>query len=172
MRHFYFIGIFPLLIIFPAGGLFSSNQVPAGEKSSYDIQAPAPPLSEDIFPCSQCHGDMEPNLQRRQLDAHGDIELRHDEKNRWCLDCHDANDRDKLHLAGGALLTFDESYKLCGQCHGPKLRDWKHGVHGRRTGSWNGKKEYLLCVHCHNPHEPRYKKIKPEPVPQKKGVNR
>ena len=37
-------------------------------------------------------------------------------------------------------MSFAESYVLCGQCHGEKLRDWRAGVHGRRTGQWNGHK--------------------------------
>ena len=83
---------------------------------------------------------------------HDDIVLRHDEEHRWCLDCHDATNRDWLHLASGERVPFEESYRLCGQCHGEKLRDWRAGVHGRRTGEWNGHKRYLLCAHCHNPH--------------------
>jgi len=89
----------------------------------------------------------------------------HDSENRWCLDCHDLKNRDYLRLASGKLLDFKESYKLCGQCHGEKFRDWKVGVHGKRTGEWNGKKEYLLCVHCHNPHSPKFKELTPEPPP-------
>jgi hypothetical protein len=135
-----------------------------------EVQAPPPPFSEGIFPCGECHGEMEPNPVRRKLeDAHDDIILRHDEENRWCLDCHDAANRDMLHLADGRLLDFKESYKLCGQCHGTKYRDWRQGVHGRRTGYWNGRKEYLLCAHCHDPHSPRFKKLKPEPAPLKPG---
>jgi hypothetical protein len=134
-----------------------------------DIQVPPPPFTEGIFPCSECHNeDMEPNPERRELeDAHDDIEFTHDPENRWCLDCHDTKNRDKLHLADGRLLDFKESYKLCGQCHGPKLRDWRAGIHGRRTGYWNGQKKYLLCAHCHNPHAPRFKKMKPGPIPIK-----
>ena len=132
------------------------------------IQVPPPPFSEDIFPCSECHADMEVNTERRVLeDAHDDIILRHSEQSRWCLDCHDAKNRDKLHLADGRLIDFKESYKLCGQCHGPKLRDWKKGIHGKRTGFWNGQKKYLLCAHCHNPHAPKFKKLKPMPAPHK-----
>lgn len=136
-------------------------------KSSEDYQVPPPPFSDGIFPCSECHADMEPNPKRRLLEEmHEDKVLKHDEKNRWCLDCHDLKNRDKLHLASGKLIDFRESYKLCGQCHGPKLRDWKNGVHGKRTGYWNGKKRYLLCVHCHNPHSPKFKKMKPMPAPK------
>jgi hypothetical protein len=38
-------------------------------------------------------------------------------------------------------------------------------VHGRRTGQWNGQKGYLLCVHCHNPHQPHFKPMAPKPAP-------
>ncbi|HSC26871.1 MAG TPA: hypothetical protein VLD67_06330 [Vicinamibacterales bacterium] len=131
-------------------------------------EVPPPPFSEGIFPCSACHADMPANRQRRQLsDMHTEITLRHDEEHRWCLDCHDADDRDWLHLASGERVSFEESYRLCGQCHGEKLRDWRAGVHGRRTGSWNGRKQYLLCAHCHNPHEPRFKAVTPMPAPER-----
>jgi len=144
-------------------------QQPTGKEQS-DIQIPPPPLSEGIFPCTECHADIEINNERRELeDFHDDIVLKHDEENRWCMDCHDTNNRDMLHTASGELISFTESYKLCGQCHGPKLRDWEKGIHGRRTGEWNRRKEYLLCAHCHDPHSPRYKKMKPEPAPKKPG---
>jgi len=129
------------------------------------FQVPKPPFSEGIFPCSSCHDGMPPNTKRRQLtDMHTEIVLNHG-PNRWCLDCHDANKRDQLHLASGAPVQFTESYRLCGQCHGDKYRDWKVGVHGKRTGDWNGQKQYLLCVNCHNPHSPHFKPIKPLPAP-------
>ncbi|MCP4216643.1 MAG: hypothetical protein GY765_18470 [bacterium] len=164
------------ILLFITVGVFYAESNEAGEGSQIvskatggqDIQVPPTPFSEDIFPCSECHGDMEVNRERRTLeDAHDDILLQHDEKNRWCLDCHDADNRDMLHLADGRLVDFKESYKLCGQCHGPKLKDWRNGIHGRRTGSWNGTKKYLLCAHCHNPHAPRFKSLKPEPPPAK-----
>ena len=131
----------------------------------------APPFTEGEFPCTDCHANFEPNPVRRELEEwHFDISpmFNHDSENRWCLDCHDLNNRDSLRLASGKLLDFKESYKLCGQCHGEKYRDWKVGVHGKRTGEWNGIKEYLLCVHCHNPHSPKFEKLTPElpPIPQ------
>lgn len=130
------------------------------------LQVPPPPLSDGIFPCSACHADMPVNRERRVLaDMHAEIELRHDEQHRWCLDCHDADDRDWLHLASGERLSFEQSYLLCGQCHGEKLRDWRAGVHGRRSGRWDGPKEYLLCAHCHDPHQPRFRLLAPRPAP-------
>lgn len=134
------------------------------------LEVPPPPFSAGIYPCSNCHGLMPVNSERRELTAfHTDIVLRHDEDNRWCLDCHDAENRDQLHLASGEPVPFEESYRLCGQCHGEKYRDWRAGVHGRRSGDWNGHKTYLLCAHCHNPHAPRFQPIKPEAPPVRPG---
>ncbi len=132
-----------------------------------DFFVPPPPFSEDIFPCSECHADMEADPNRRELEEHTEIaeSFNHAKQQRWCLDCHNPDDRDKLRLANGKLISFEESYSLCGQCHGTIFRDWKAGVHGKRTGEWNGKKMYRLCVHCHNPHQPRYKPIAPLPPP-------
>ncbi|MEK7720385.1 MAG: hypothetical protein AAB347_12430 [Bacteroidota bacterium] len=132
----------------------------------------APPFSDGIFPCTDCHANFPPNPVKRELVKwHDDISaiFNHDKENRWCLDCHDVKNRDSLKLASGKLLDFKESYKLCGQCHGEKLRDWKVGVHGKRTGEWNGEKEYLLCVHCHNPHSPKFNALKPEPPPMRQA---
>lgn len=138
------------------------------QRTDERLEVPPPPFSEGIFPCSTCHQSMPTNRTRRILSGmHEEIVLKHDEQHRWCLDCHDAGNRDSLHLASGEPVSFEESYRLCGQCHGEKLRDWKAGVHGRRTGSWNGAKSYLLCAHCHNPHQPRFRAIRPEPAPQR-----
>jgi hypothetical protein len=108
--------------------------------------------------CETCHKDTTEK-------AHAKIVLHHAEENRGCLDCHDAADRDRLHLSNGATIAFAESFKLCGQCHGTQYRDWKVGLHGKRTGEWNGRREYRLCVDCHWPHEPRFAPMKPGPRP-------
>jgi hypothetical protein len=143
-----------------------NDAAPSVLNDSDAIAVAPPPFSKGIFPCSGCHEDLPPNPTPRVLTKnHKNIVLKHDEKNRWCLDCHNKDDRDKLHLAGGTLIDFTESYRLCGQCHGPTLRDWKAGEHGKRTGSWSGKKEYLLCASCHNPHSPRFHPLKPLPPP-------
>ena len=134
------------------------------------VEVPPPPFSEGVFPCTDCHDnkDLKTNRTRRELkDAHDDIILKHDEEHRWCLDCHDADNRDQLHLASGQPVPFEESYQVCGQCHGEKYRDWRAGVHGRRVGYWNGAKQYLLCVNCHSPHQPRFKPLAPKPAPNR-----
>jgi hypothetical protein len=156
-------------------------QAPATEQL---VQAKAPPFSEGIYPCKECH-DGPGDKTRRTLAFHEDIQAMfdHDAEHRWCHDCHDNTERDVLHLSGGDPVPFTESYRLCGQCHGDKYRDWRAGVHGKRIGYWDGEKTYFLCVNCHNPHSPRFKgvmeievagektttptpsKIKPEPRP-------
>ena len=128
------------------------------------LEVPPPPFSEGVYPCSFCHADLKTNPKRHVVEDHDEIVLKHD-PDRWCLDCHDAKNRDVLHLASGEPVPFEQSYRLCGQCHGEKYRDWRAGVHGRRTGEWNGQKGYLLCVHCHSPHQPHFKPMVPRPAP-------
>jgi hypothetical protein len=141
----------------------------AGESDIPEFFVPPPPFSEGIYPCSQCHEGMKANPLRRELTFHTEIAegFNHDKEHRWCLDCHNTDNRDVLRSVGGKPITFEESYYLCGQCHGTIFRDWKAGVHGKRTGSWNGEKQYRLCVHCHIPHWPRFKPIEPMPPPDK-----
>ena len=172
--------IFVLLVSFPSfSSVAISSDHPKPQTANvesvtpqnYDTPkyfVPPPPFSEDIFPCSECHADMDVNPERRELeDEHVAISemFNHASEQRWCLDCHNQDDRDKLRLANGDPVSFEESYILCGQCHGTIFRDWKAGIHGKRTGEWNGKKQYRLCVHCHNPHSPKFKPIKPLPPP-------
>ncbi|HAZ12480.1 MAG TPA: hypothetical protein DCY86_06795 [Bdellovibrionales bacterium] len=138
------------------------------QSGAHEDSKPTPlaPLSEGIFPCSACHEGLVVNPKPRVLvDEHTNIKFEHAAQQRWCLDCHNPKNRDKLRLASGKLIDFSESYRLCGQCHGPTYRDWKAGVHGKRSGSWNGPKSYYLCVHCHDPHSPKVKKVVPFPAP-------
>lgn len=121
--------------------------------------------------CVSCHEESKASVKCESCHTattrpqHANIVLHHAEDQRGCLDCHDADDRDVLRLANGTKVTFEESFKLCGQCHGTQLRDWKIGLHGRRTGSWNGRREYRLCVHCHWPHAPKFQPMAPAPRP-------
>jgi hypothetical protein len=133
----------------PAAANPSTAERTSASRPAEHLEVPPPPFSEGIFPCSFCHAELKTNRTRRVVEAHSEIVLKHDEEHRWCLDCHDGDDRDVLHLADGE-----------------KYRDWRAGVHGRRTGQWNGQKTYLLCVHCHSPHQPHFKAIAPKPAPR------
>ena len=157
-----------LLVAIPGVARAATGAPPPAAPGARDelVEAEPPPFSPGIFPCSQCH-EGTPNTERRELAFHDEIQarFRHDSEHRWCLDCHDAQNRDQLHLANGSPVKFTESYRLCGQCHGDKYRDWRVGVHGKRIGHWDGKKTYFLCVSCHDPHAPRFEALKPEPRP-------
>lgn len=120
------------------------------------------------FPCSDCHEDEPTYRAERTLEfEHEDLELAHGDL--WCLHCHEADDRDRLHLADETSIDFEESWRLCTQCHGEKLADWRAGVHGRRLGHWWGPKEYRTCVSCHEPHTPAFPGLEPRPPPVRPG---
>ena len=170
-RGFFLPGIAGMALTLALRASVADSAPGTGSDASGDgslLAVSPPPFSEGIFPCSECHKpDDKVNQTPRIVEEHDTVVFDHDKKNRWCLDCHDAQDRDRLRLASGASLDFRESFRLCGQCHGTQLRDWKAGEHGKRTGSWQGQKQYLLCVNCHNPHSPRFKPLKPLPPPRR-----
>jgi hypothetical protein len=167
------LGTLPPAPAAEAGNIDRSGRQVVVEKTaapSHRLAVAPPAFSEGLSPCSSCHAEMKPDLKRRALrDEHTAIVLRHAAGLFWCLDCHHPENRDTLRLATGESLPFTESYRLCGQCHVQKLRDWQIGSHGRRTGYWNGDKEYLLCTHCHDPHDPKFKALTPMPPPARPG---
>lgn len=140
-----------------------------GEPSDAPFAKPRPVTL--MARCNACHEERQRPLACNGCHAetgdaaHPNVVLKHAEEQRGCLDCHDARDRDRLRLSGGDLVPFEESFKLCGQCHGPQFRDWKEGLHGKRTGEWDGRREYRLCVECHWPHEPKFKPMAPVAKP-------
>ncbi len=151
----------PLISAAAPAGTAPARSAPPAQGQGQLVQAEPPPFSDGIYPCSSCHKDLPKNAERRELAFHDEQQsiFDHDAEHRWCLDCHDLQNRDVLHLTSGAPVEFANSYLLCGQCHGDKLRDWRLGVHGKRIGMWNGAKTYFLCVTCHNPHSPRFKGV-------------
>lgn len=148
------------------GQPFAGNRKPPPSR----LSVAAPNLSEDFYPCTNCHAEMPPDLRRRALrDEHDNISLQHAAGQFWCLDCHHPENRDLLRLTSGESLPFTESHRLCGQCHGRQLLAWHAGLHGKRTGHWNGDKVSLLCTHCHDPHTPKFKALQPMPPPERSG---
>ncbi len=113
--------------------------------------------------------DFPVNFKRREdLLVHTNIRLNHGGVRLWCLDCHSPDNRNYLlPLSDGKNIEFEQSYLLCGKCHGTIYRDWRDGIHGKRTGYWNGSKDYYLCVTCHDPHSPKFRPIAPMPPPKK-----
>jgi len=119
----------------------------------------------DHFPCSNCHANMEANPERRELRAPHPAELDHGDGRLWCLDCHDADGRDRLVTSAGERVSFDRADQSCAGCHSDVHRDWVFGVHGKRVENWQGSRKYYACAHCHNPHDPAVRPRAPEAPP-------
>jgi hypothetical protein len=144
--------------------LCGSNTSYCREKS-FDVVSPAV-FSSDRYPCSKCHKDRTTDPRQRKLSSHTEIVLTdHAEDKRWCLDCHAADDRDTLLLITGEKVGFDDSHRICRQCHAAIHNVWQLGLHGKRIGNWDGRPRYTLCATCHDPHNPGFRTIVPEPPP-------
>jgi hypothetical protein len=172
-----------LIFLVVTGEVFSEQEEQEGE-TVYPV--PPPLVYQGLFPCQACHRkdirgvsselekgksflgkyiripDPSPRILVRM---HRDITLKHANW-MWCLNCHSTYERNSLRLITDENISFEQSYRLCGQCHGTIYRDWKIGIHGRRVGQWSGKKLYLLCAHCHDPHQPRFRKLPGKKPPQ------
>lgn len=162
-------------ILVVIAGLFFILSISSGGESAENIQKDKKddipdfffpkPLSTENFPCSRCHNYRAVNKNKRKLkEYHTNIDLKHADGERWCYDCHEG---DKLRLSSGELIDYNKPYNLCKQCHGTIFRDWTAGIHGKRTGNWDGQKLYRLCVSCHDPHQPRFKPLEPKDAPVK-----
>ena len=117
------------------------------------------------FSCMECHKHVPKNYKKRKLiGEHTKIKMAHSDL--WCFSCHAKEDRSKLILINGKTIPFKDMTKQCAQCHGPVYRDWKAGIHGKRTGMWNGKKQTQSCNQCHDPHNPPFQPMKPFAAPK------
>ncbi len=178
--RFLFLALF--LLLAPPEVL--AEQAEQAGEAVYPV--PPPLVYQGLYPCQACHRkdvrgvnsqlDKGKSFLGKFLRApdptprilvqmHKDINLKHAEW-QWCLTCHNTDERNYLRLITGETIPFEQSYRLCGQCHGQIYNDWKLGIHGRRVGQWNGKKLYLLCAHCHDPHSPKYRKLMAQDPPR------
>lgn len=124
------------------------------------------------YRCDDCHENIEPSLvQKSFFSAHPEVELKHGVNN-YCLTCHSLNNREALRDINGHDVSFARSELSCLQCHGTIYRDWERGVHGRMNEYWDktkGEVKKLTCVQCHDPHNPKFKKMRPAPAPNIKN---
>ena len=140
-----------------------------------------------LYPCADmCHGDPEvvpvpkdrtPRvLEQMHLEkAVQPTDLKHGRGAIWCLECHSRTNRNKLIDHRNNEISFNQPQKLCGKCHGQIYRDWRDGIHGKRTGMWTagGKKRWWVCTECHDPHNVQqapvnrgFAQLDPEPAPE------
>jgi len=139
---------------------YPSRPIPTDEKATL---LPPPPINDEFFPCNDCHEGEPADPRKRGLSEHEAIKLAHGDL--WCLDCHQSDQRDLLHLSDASPVKMEESWRLCTRCHANKIPEWRAGLHGKRIGSWSGPKEYFTCVVCHDPHAPLFKPLAPKPPP-------
>lgn len=112
------------------------------------------------YQCSECHRSLEPRWHYdRPMVEHEKLLFNHG-NNRFCLNCHHPKNRDVFVDDDGSEIRAEDSVRLCARCHGTVHRDWTHGVHGRQNGFWEsrrGGRTRLLCIECHDPHDPKFK---------------
>jgi len=134
---------------------------------------------EDLsdFDCYACHEKDKPPPLRFDENhkliipkEHVNIVMEHGrhDRNNNCYNCHNEQNLERFQSRDGRELKFADSTALCGSCHGPTYRDWEAGVHGRTSGYWNrslGEYDRKKCVHCHDPHSPKFPGRKPAPGP-------
>ena len=120
------------------------------------------------YNCMDCHKLLRAQWHyTRPMVEHTQIKLTHG-ANRFCLNCHHPTNRNAFVDYDGAEIAEMDVVQLCAKCHGPTHRDWKAGIHGRRNGYWNtarGPQSQLKCIQCHDPHQPKFLKLKPLPPP-------
>ncbi len=118
------------------------------------------------YNCMECHKLLPARWHYdRPMAEHGSIKLDHG-NNRFCLNCHHPSNRSAFVDYDGSEIAEADVVLLCAKCHGPTYRDWQAGVHGRRNGYWNvakGARTQLRCIQCHDPHQPKFKELKPLP---------
>jgi hypothetical protein len=112
----------------------------------------------DMHPCSNCHQWVTANPEPRKLKTpHDNFELKHGLHGHgefWCFTCHRQDKQPGLETLEGEPVGFEHAYVVCSQCHASQARDWAMGLHGKRVGNWQGKRQVLNCTACHYQHSP------------------
>lgn len=150
----------------------ASSQIPPAAPQAFEGYPEAPAFTIiprrgelTFYPCEDCHGAMPANPQPRELYSPHPATLDHGDGRMWCLDCHEAEDRNTLHTIAKEKVDFNNAQLICGQCHFQQQKDWYFGAHGKRASNWQGERSLYNCTHCHNPHAPAVRPRAPEPPP-------
>jgi hypothetical protein len=151
--RFFWVGF--LVFLLPAFGFSQSFQPFEVENRTNKIMS---------FPCSKCHNGNKIITKYNIKKPFHDIQIKHKVGNRNCYDCHSNHNYNMLTLRTGKEVSFNTSQNLCGQCHGIVKRDWDLGIHGKRLGGWMKNYRKMLCIECHNPHNPTFPKMQALPL--------
>ncbi len=119
--------------------------------------------------CKNCHQGfgLKEMKGKKYKRAHWNIKLNHASEDIMnCQTCHNKNKVWLLNL-GYKNININHSPKLCIKCHFKEERDWEIGAHGKRASGWQHTRAVYSCTHCHNPHEPSFKKRWPKVAPNR-----
>jgi len=165
----------------------SAPTVVAGKSSApkFPTTILAPPIPQGVqtsltnphgdavsLDCKSCHAVREPDRTTANVEKldqfHQGLHFTHGTLK--CVSCHNTDDGySTLHLADGTAIEFADSMTLCAQCHGTQHTDYQHGAHGGMTGYWDltrGPRVRNHCLHCHDPHTPKYPVVQPVAPPR------
>lgn len=120
------------------------------------------------YKCTECHNDFtSAQRQNAEIPEHAKINAGFDHGlNTFCVNCHHPTDRSAYVAHDGSVIPSTDPALLCSKCHGPTYREWQVGIHGRQNGSWerdNPARTKLLCIQCHDPHQPKFAPMTPDP---------
>ncbi len=120
------------------------------------------------YKCTECHNDFKSaQRQNAEIPEHAEINARFNHGlNTFCVNCHHPSDRNSFVAHDGSPIPSTEPALLCSKCHGPTYREWEVGIHGRQNGGWerdNPARKKLLCIQCHDPHQPAFASMVPDP---------
>lgn len=170
----------PLILVVLSASSCSKSPVQANPKPLYErdvsagihnlapVRGTRGPLrlnmDGDEYECSMCHEGFTGEFSKATLEGqHANIVFDHG-LNLLCLNCHNPKNSDAYVYHDGSEIPADESTRLCAKCHGPHFREWSLDVHGRVNGAWDdsrGIQTKLDCIQCHDPHRPKFQRMKP-----------
>lgn len=121
------------------------------------------------YPCFKCHKGKtvkkDPTLKKDQK-THDHIIINHGSMEKVpCDTCHSKEEAEKL-VTMEEEAPLNQAPLLCSMCHSTQYKDWLHGAHGKRVGSWQGERVIYSCTQCHNPHKPGFEKRMPARGPK------
>ena len=129
------------------------------------------PLPARANECKLCHMAKQSQFiskKNRTHLEHAQIEAKHGRKILACNYCHDKNNHNLLASRTDFPASFANPSPVCQQCHAEIFRDWKAGIHGKRTGGWTGNERVQFhCIECHDPHSVKFKAMEAKPAPQR-----
>lgn len=173
------VGLFCLILFFSSdikGGSFAlaTDNIPVQQEKenrhsttkaaifldASKIQLKEHPLPKRHNECSFCHIKKDRFFAKKSTALkleHEGISHKHGKREMSCHMCHDINNHNYLIQTKGLQASFSNPSPVCARCHQERFRDWKRGLHGKRSGGWLVQtKTQFNCIDCHQPHSVKF----------------